>query len=124
MNYKRHDRAADLVHRFRFVNDVPLNASNADVRVNFIEYWEMGAHKLQHFSWITDLRVSKRNVFHLMRGAAIPAYDPRALYDHGSGELSQRFDYRFPSFGGTFALRQEWLSLLKTISWHSGVPRE
>src|SRR4029077_2916311 len=34
----------------------------------FIEYWEMGAEKVQHFSWVTDLRVSRRNVFHLMRG--------------------------------------------------------
>ncbi len=67
-HYERHDRAAGLVHRFRFVNDVPLNASNTDVRVNFIEYWEIGADKVQHFSWVTDLRVSKRNVFHLMRG--------------------------------------------------------
>jgi hypothetical protein len=65
---ERHDRAAGLVHRFRFVNDVPLNESNTDVRVNFIEYWEIGADKVQHFSWVTDLRVSKRNVFHLMRG--------------------------------------------------------
>ena len=39
-----------------------------DVRVNFIEYWEMGEHKVQHFSWVTDLRVSQRNVYHLMRG--------------------------------------------------------
>ncbi len=38
--YERHDRAAGLVHRFRFVNDMPLNESRADVRVNFIEYWE------------------------------------------------------------------------------------
>jgi hypothetical protein len=66
--YERHDRAAGLVHRFRFVNDVPLNASNPDVRVNFIEYWEMGQDKVQHFSWVTDLWVNKRNVFHLMRG--------------------------------------------------------
>jgi hypothetical protein len=66
--YERHDRAAGVVHRFRFVNDVPLNASNAEVRVNFIEYWEIGADKVQHFSWVTDLRVNKRNVFHLMRG--------------------------------------------------------
>jgi hypothetical protein len=66
--YERHDRASGIRHRFRFVNDVPLNESNADVRVNFIEYWEMGADKVQHFSWVTDLRVSKRNVFHLMRG--------------------------------------------------------
>lgn len=66
--YERHDRAAGLMHRFRFVNDVPLNASNTDVRVHFIEYWEIGQDKVQHFSWVTDLRVTKRNVFHLMRG--------------------------------------------------------
>jgi hypothetical protein len=66
--YERHDRAARVIHRFRFVNDVPLNASHVDVRVNFIEYGEIGATKVQHFSWVTDLRVSKRNVFHLMRG--------------------------------------------------------
>lgn len=68
ISYERHDRAAGLVHRFRFLNDVPLHASHAEVRVNVIEYWEMGQDKSQHFSWITDLRVTKRNVFHLMRG--------------------------------------------------------
>jgi hypothetical protein len=67
-SYERHDRAAGVVHRFRFVNQVPLNASNADVRVNFIEYWESSAGKVQHFSWVTDVRVNMRNVFHLMRG--------------------------------------------------------
>jgi hypothetical protein len=66
--HARHDRAAGVIHRFRFVNDVPLNASNVDVRVNVIAYWEIGEAKVQHFSWVTDLRVSKRNVFHLMRG--------------------------------------------------------
>jgi hypothetical protein len=67
-SYERHDRAARVVHRFRFVNDVPLNASHVDVRVNFIEYWELGEDKVQHFSWVTDLRVSTRNVLRLMRG--------------------------------------------------------
>src|SRR5215831_2118906 len=67
-SYERHDRAAGVVHRFRFVNNVPLNASRADVRVNFIEYWEVGPDKVQHFSWVTDLRVSQRNVYQLMRG--------------------------------------------------------
>jgi hypothetical protein len=66
--YERHDRAAGIVHRFRFVNDVPLNESNMDVRVNFIEYWERGNDTVQHFSWVTDLRVSKHNVYRLMRG--------------------------------------------------------
>jgi len=67
-SYERHDRAVGLVHRFRFVNDVPLNASNAEVRVNFLEYWEIGDDKVQHFSWVTDLRVNQCTVFHLMRG--------------------------------------------------------
>jgi hypothetical protein len=66
--YERHDRATGLVHRFRFVNDMPLNESHADIRVNFIEYWEMGADRVQHFSWVTDIRVSQRNIYHLMRG--------------------------------------------------------
>src|SRR5262252_7957073 len=39
--YERHDRAAGLVHRFRLVNDLPLNQSHADVRVHFLEYWEI-----------------------------------------------------------------------------------
>ena len=65
---ERHDRAAGLGHRFRFVNDVPLHASNADVRVHFIEYWESSADKVQHFSWVTDCRVSTRNVYRLTRG--------------------------------------------------------
>ena len=66
--YERHDRAAGLVQRFRYVNGVPLNESNAEVQVNFIEYWEMSDNKIQHFSWVTALRVSQRHVFRLMRG--------------------------------------------------------
>src|SRR6516165_3488564 len=66
--YERHDRTAGVVHRFRFVHDVPLNASRSDVRVNFMEYWEIGKDMVQHFSWVTNLRVSKRNVYQLMRG--------------------------------------------------------
>jgi hypothetical protein len=67
-SYERHDRAIGIVHRFRFVNDLPLNASHPDLRINFIEYWEIGATKVQHWSWVTDLRVSQRNVYQLMRG--------------------------------------------------------
>ena len=64
----RHDRAAGGVHRFRCVNDMPRNASRGDVRVNGIEYWERGPEQGQHCRWVTDLRVSKRNVSKLMRG--------------------------------------------------------
>ena len=67
-SYERHDRDAGLVHRFRFVNDVPLNESNMEVRVHVSEYWAIGADAVQHCSWVTDFRVSKRNVYHRMRG--------------------------------------------------------
>jgi hypothetical protein len=52
--YERHDRAAGVVHRLRFVHDVPRNASHVNVRVNGIAYWEIGAAKVQHVSWVTD----------------------------------------------------------------------
>jgi hypothetical protein len=57
-----------VLHRFRFINQVPLNASHPDLLVNFIEYWEIDGNKVQHFCWITDLTVTTANVFELMRG--------------------------------------------------------
>lgn len=64
----RHDRATGLVHRFRFVNQVPLHASNAKVYVNCSEYWEVQGQHVQPCSGGTDIRVSQRNVSRLMRG--------------------------------------------------------
>jgi len=68
--YDRHDETTGLRHRFRFVSDVPLNAAHADLRVNFLECWEWepDSDKVQHFSWVTDLRVNKGTVYQLMRG--------------------------------------------------------
>jgi Transposase DDE domain len=102
---ERHDRAAGVMHRFRFINDVPLNESNTHVRVNFIEYWETRENKLQHFSWVTDLRVSKRTVYHLMRGGRArwkienetfntlknQGYNFEHNYGHGTQNLSVVF---------------------------------
>jgi len=41
--YDRDDRQAKVHHRFRFVSNLPLNASNPDLRVHFIECWETTA---------------------------------------------------------------------------------
>ena len=67
-SYARHDRAAGLVHRCRLLHNGPLHASHGEGRVNCIESWERGQDTVQHCSWITDLRVTKRHVLHLMRG--------------------------------------------------------
>jgi Transposase DDE domain len=66
--YERDDQATGIHHRFRFVSDMPLNESNAELRVNFIECWERDQDQVQHFSWVTDLRVNKGTVYQLMRG--------------------------------------------------------
>lgn len=55
-------------HQFRFLNQVPLNKSNQDLLVNFVEYWEIKEGKTQHFCWITDFSVTPANVFQIMRG--------------------------------------------------------
>jgi len=66
--YERDAPETGLRHRFRFVRDVPLNASHADLRVNFLECWEWDKATGQPFSWVTDLRVNKGTGYQLMRG--------------------------------------------------------
>lgn len=57
-----------ITHRFCFLNDAPLNESNLDVRLNFLEYWEIKGDKTQHFTWVTDFTITQNNAFDLMRG--------------------------------------------------------
>ncbi len=59
---------AGVTQRFRFLHDVPLNASHPDVRVNFLEYWEIRGARVIHFSWITDLPITKANAPTLVQG--------------------------------------------------------
>jgi len=56
-------------HRFRFLNQVPLNKSNQDLLVNFFEYWRIEDGEItKHFTWVTDFTVTKDNVCQLTRG--------------------------------------------------------
>jgi hypothetical protein len=56
-------------HVFSFVNKVPLNDANFDLEVNFIDYYEYKKNgKVQHFTWITDIEVTKNNVLTLTKG--------------------------------------------------------
>jgi hypothetical protein len=61
-------RAGGVVHRFSFVNQMPLNKSHPDILVNFLEYWEIGKDKTQHFCWVTDFTLTKWNAFTIMCG--------------------------------------------------------
>lgn len=56
-------------HHFEYVNDVPLNESNEDVRVNFLKYCETKPNgKKASFTWVTNITITNQNCFMLMRG--------------------------------------------------------
>jgi len=57
-----------IKHKFRYVNDVPLNDEHFDYRVNVLEYWEEKPNgKKQYFSWVTSFKITDDNVYELMR---------------------------------------------------------
>jgi len=60
-----------VTHRFHFMNQLPLNGSNLDLMVNFMEYWEIGPDKTQYFSWVTDFTIMPFNCSPIMRGGRV-----------------------------------------------------
>jgi hypothetical protein len=56
------------IHHFRWLCQVPLNDSHPHLLVNFLEYWEIKAGKVQYFSWVTDLELTEGSVWMVMRG--------------------------------------------------------
>ena len=54
----------------KFYNKIPLNDSNHDLEVNFIDcvVKNLNGKIIGHFSWITDIVVTKENVHQLSRG--------------------------------------------------------
>ena len=59
-----------VTHEISFTDNLPLNKSNLDVRVNFLQYSEYGpdGERVKHFSWVTDLTITEDNAAHLVRG--------------------------------------------------------
>jgi hypothetical protein len=54
----------------KFFNNVPLNDSNIDLEVNFIECIVTDCHGKAkgRFTWVTDILVTQKNVYDLTRG--------------------------------------------------------
>lgn len=59
----------DVIHQFRFKNDVFLNGTSKE-KVNFFEYWETSKKtgKVTHWSWVTSIMITTKNIMDLMRG--------------------------------------------------------
>jgi hypothetical protein len=57
-----------ILRQYRYLNQVPLNRSNPDLLVNYLEYHEFSEGKLNyHCSWITDIKLTPDNVYQVMR---------------------------------------------------------
>ncbi len=57
-------------HLFTIIPDLPLNGSSADVRVSWVRYLEVNEASDevgQLFTWVTDLAVTRGNVWQVMR---------------------------------------------------------
>lgn len=54
-----------------WVNGVPLNEANQDLKVNFLEYTEYGVdgNVQRHFTWITDFHITFKNAWLFAQGA-------------------------------------------------------
>jgi hypothetical protein len=93
-------------HQFRYLNDVALNKSNPDVRVNFLEYMQTDPKgKETVFSWVTNIHITQNNVFTIMKGGRARwkienetfntlknlGYNFEHNYGHGKKYLSTNF---------------------------------
>jgi len=62
--------ADGLTHRFYYKNNMPLNDTHGNIRVNFLDYYQIdpsGKKPNRHFCWITDFKLHARNVYKIMR---------------------------------------------------------
>jgi hypothetical protein len=58
-----------VTHVFRYLNGVPLNQANLDLKVKMLDYWQRCEGKKDlHFTWVTDFTVTRDNAYQLMRG--------------------------------------------------------
>lgn len=58
-----------MIQKYKFVNDISLNAFHKDVKVNALIYaeYDVKRDKTTHFSWVTDLEITDENVVEIMR---------------------------------------------------------
>lgn len=54
-------------HYFHWVNGLPINGSHKDVLVNLLEYWQVTGNETLRFSWVTDIAITKENVYRIMK---------------------------------------------------------
>jgi len=105
--HKVRDEKTKHLHVMRYYNGVPLNNSDPNFEVNFIEYFHYNekGKQVYHNTWVTDLKVTQDNVFQLAKGGRArwrienetfntlknQGYNFEHNYGHGNNNLSTIF---------------------------------
>jgi hypothetical protein len=59
----------EVLCEISFINGLPLNESNQDLLVNFLQYGEYGPNGAERkWTWVTDLEISRQNARRLVKG--------------------------------------------------------
>jgi hypothetical protein len=94
-------------HGYRWVNGLALNQSHPDLKVNFLEYWEIKDGQERVWSWVTNIPLSRATVEAVMRGGRArwkvenetfntlknQGYQLEHHYGHGQQHLATHFAY-------------------------------
>lgn len=66
--FESQDKDHELLRGYRFINELPLNQTYSDTPINYLDYWEVDEKEHEKdFAWITDITLSRENVFEVMR---------------------------------------------------------
>ena len=85
-----------IVRGYRWINHISLNKSHPDLRVNFLDYWEIREGKEFNFSWITDIQLTKDHVEFVMKGGR-----SRWHIENQTFNTLKNQDYEFGFFEGS-----------------------
>lgn len=67
--FVKSDPVTGVRHWYRFANDVPLNKSNPDEKVNVLDFVETDKKGDRHtWSWVTDIPLTEKTIEDLMKG--------------------------------------------------------
>jgi hypothetical protein len=63
--------SGEVASETQFISDLPLNKSNEDVRVNFLQHHEYDlktGEVVKRFSWVTDIQIERSKILLYQRG--------------------------------------------------------
>jgi hypothetical protein len=69
VKYTEYKDGKGILHQFRYLNEVFLNHTHSELKVNFLEYMQTNTNGEElRFSWVTNIHITEDNAYTIMRG--------------------------------------------------------